>query len=124
MSKRTHCLLEVAAAVPEAFATFGAALASEMETERQATDLIGELAGYGIEITEESAPVPMFETADEPGLPTFEGFSAMSMAPDQASRSMVVPVEVSRERIQELSTRPGPGSMTTPFLAFRDRVRR
>lgn len=107
MSKRTHCLLEVAAAVPEAFATFGAALASEMETERQATDLIGELAGYGIEITEESAPVPMFEAADEPGLPTFEGFSAMSMAPDQASRSMVVPVEVSRERIEELSTRPG-----------------
>lgn len=103
---KANYLVEIESHVPEAFAAFGAALESESESEHQAIRLLDELAGFGIEITEDAAPIPMFESAGE-SVPAFEGFSAMSTAPDQPSTTMVVAVEVPRGREGDLASRRG-----------------
>lgn len=117
-------LLELAATPDDAFELHRAATASEVEAERQAEGLIDtqKLAGLGVELDEDAAPVPMFATprtsvsviAD-----AFSGFARPETNPDRAAATMVVPAEVPGAKLDQLRRKRGvtvwPNSELTLF---------
>lgn len=103
---KVNVLVEVRREQRDAFALHGAAVESTDETLDQAESAVEDLTGYGLEVTDEIAPVPMF-----PERVVFEegsGFSAFASEeenPDITAESVVVTAEVERSRLEELRAR-------------------
>jgi serine protease AprX len=115
MSK-IRVLVEIASPQPEAFAMHTAALFSEREAINQAEKLVADLAGYGLEVQGDFAPVPMFDASTVNGHPSgqpptgwraafdlvadqmqvagFAAFASPTTNPDVASQTTVVACEV------------------------------
>jgi serine protease AprX len=101
-------LVEVEQTRQEAFGMFHAAMESEIEAVRQGEDLVQDLAGMGLEVLAEFAPVPMFADEERPGaFATLEAFAVPETNEDIGARSVVVPCQVESSRLQELADRPG-----------------
>jgi serine protease AprX len=117
-------LVEVEQPREEAFALFHAAMESEIEAVRQGEDLVSDLAGMGLEVLSDFAPVPMFSSRDSSfeRLAVLEAFSDFAQSEenrDMAATSIVVPCQVERSKLSELQGRPGvqvfPNSPLTLF---------
>ncbi|HVG44991.1 MAG TPA: S8 family serine peptidase [Longimicrobium sp.] len=103
-------LVEVAQRQPQSFALFAAALDSEIEAVRQGEALVPDLAGLGLEVVADFAPVPMFALRDEAEAENrvaLAAFASPDENPDLHSTSVVVPCQVERSRLEELRGRAG-----------------
>lgn len=101
-------LLEVETAQPEAFSVFRAAVESEEEAVKETESLLDPVAGYGIELEDERAPVPMFSSPEE-GQPiqALEAFASPEENEDIKAATSVVSVRVPGDRLEELQQHPG-----------------
>ena len=106
--KKINVLVEIITEIDSAFEMHLAALTSESEAERQADDIVQDLAGFGLEYDEEMTPIPLFTLTDGPptGL-AIETFSATEVASDQPALSTVIPCTVNSERLADLEQRDG-----------------
>ena len=114
---RVSVLVEVAAERTDAFSRFSAAVASEVETVAQAEAVLEPLAGLGVDVTADSAPVPMFVPPDAPedfevalkldGVAALTAFDSTETNPDQSAATTVVPVEAELSQLDELRSREG-----------------
>ncbi|MDU8929578.1 S8 family serine peptidase [Alisedimentitalea sp. MJ-SS2] len=103
-----HVLIEIEDDNAGALEAFSEATKSSAEAERQASRILADIGGEGIEFEEGFTPVPMFSAPEAP-LP--EGF-ALEMSPGEAKRrptgqTVVLPAEVSRSRLDDLQSRDG-----------------
>jgi subtilisin family serine protease len=116
MSK-IRVLVEIANPQPDAFALHTAALFSEREAVNQAEQLVADLAGYGLEVQGDFAPVPMFDPAtvqgqsadatlgrlvDQMQVTGFAAFASPTENSDLASATTVVACEVDTARLDAL----------------------
>jgi len=103
---KVNVLVEVEREQRDAFALHGAAVESTDETLDQAESVVEDLTGYGLEVTDEIAPVPMFPEhvvfEENPG---FAAFASEEENPDVTANSVVVAAEVERSRLEELRAR-------------------
>jgi subtilisin family serine protease len=99
-------LLEFDVSEPEAFGAFAAASASESEAVAQADRLLDPVAGLGIELEDETTPIPMFTEAREPvPVQALAALASTETSPDIPSRSVVVAARVEEDRLEELLQR-------------------
>jgi serine protease AprX len=99
-------LIEIPRQQPEAFALFHAAMESEIESLRQGEDLVSHLAGMGLEVLGEFAPVPMFaENTMSNAVTGFAAFAAPTENPDMFSETVVVACQVERSQLDALRGR-------------------
>ena len=71
----------------------------------QANGLLRNLAGFGIELTDETVPVPMFEdvnASDGRLVESFAAFRSRNVNPDKPSTSYIVPAELPRGKLSDL----------------------
>jgi serine protease AprX len=103
---KVSVLLEFDAPQDHGFTMFTAALESAPEAESQATSLLDQVAGLGVELAE-PVPVPMFSSAQAPQ-PAFEltEFGTAETSPDLPSQTVVVAAQAEGDRLEELSMRP------------------
>ena len=99
---RVNVLVEVKREQSDAFAMHGAAVETTPATLDQAESVVEGLTGYGLEVTDEIAPVPMFADRVVLGDSGFAAFASEEENPDVAAESVVVAVEVERARVEEL----------------------
>ncbi len=99
---RVNVLVEVKREQSDAFAMHGAAVESIDETLNQAESVVEDLTGYGLEVTDEIAPVPMFPERVVQEDPGFAAFASPEENPDVTAESVVVVAEVERARLEEL----------------------
>ena len=97
---RKHILLEVTQQTPDAFG-YNAVLfeaPSTADAEHASEAAIADLGGYGLELEDDIAPVPMFETKECVGplwrLSTEMASSSPETATDMAANTLVVPCSV------------------------------
>lgn len=104
-----HVLIEIDRSQPDAFEAHTAALASADVAYDQAADLVSDLAGFGLEFTEELAPIPMYaqETVfgTEDASTGFALFASHSENDDVASESVVVSAEIDATKRRDLESR-------------------
>ena len=116
-------LIEVSSVIDDALESFGAATASAAEAERQASDILSEIGGAGIEFDDGFSPIPMY-AEPQPGA-FLEAFSPRTRG-TPASVSVVLPAEVTRERLGELEGQDGvtvwPNSQLSLFAPVRDTI--
>jgi serine protease AprX len=116
-------LVELQSPAPErqAFELFAAMTQSVMDMEREASALLAPAAGLGVEIDEQSLPVPLLGAVavGTPVASALAAFAAPTTNPDMSSETIVVPCEVDRSKADELRSRPGitvwPNSPLTLF---------
>ena len=99
---RVKVLVEVKREQSDAFAMHGAAVQSIDATLDQAESVVEGLTGYGLEVTDEIAPVPMFPdrvVLEDRGFATF---ASEEENPDVTAESVLVAAEVERARVEEL----------------------
>ncbi len=101
-----HVLIEIEDRNDDALASFNAASQSSAEAESQAARLLADIGGAGIEFEEGFVPVPMFS---HPGSVVEDDFTA-SISPANpvsrpSSKTVVLPAEVTRERLEDLQSR-------------------
>jgi hypothetical protein len=99
---RVNVLVEVKREQSDAFAMHGAAVQTTPATLDQAESVVEGLTGYGLEVTDEIAPVPMFADRVVQGDSGFAAFASEEENPDVAAESVVVAAEVERARVEEL----------------------
>jgi len=102
---KVDVLVEVERRQRNAFSLHGAAVESASETFRQAESLVEKLAGFGLEVTDEIPPVPMF--AERVVLNETSGFALFASAETNAdftAEGIVVAAQVERSRLAELQT--------------------
>lgn len=102
---KINVLVEVVREQAEAFAIHASAIESDVETFRESEQLLANLAGFGLEVTGDIAPVPMFGPTGD-ALETLElsAFNTRSVNPDLPSSSMVVSCQVDRAKLEELES--------------------
>jgi serine protease AprX len=106
---RLSVLVEVPVQQRAAFEMHTAALASPAEAVRAAESLLPTLAGYGLEVEADFAPVPMFSRETVFAPPEEGGFAAFAVSdtnPDVAAASVVIACEVDSARLAELQAQP------------------
>lgn len=100
-------LLELKAEKPEAFELFEAAVQSSDEATSQAEKLLDRVAGLGIELKEEHAPVPMFSTPEESApKEALSEFAVSETNPDVFSPRSVVAAQVPEDNLDRLRDDP------------------
>ena len=96
-SSRMHILVEIRRQTDNAFTHNSAFFESfsAAEAERASESFLADLAGYGLELDDDVAPVPMFST-EESGVSSLEaeGFSSSETTEDTSAETMVVPCSV------------------------------
>lgn len=124
---KVNVLIEVNNQQPEAFASFSAAMDSEIESLRQGEKIVSNLSGMGLEVLGDIAPIPMFdekmvskansyltdlplslESAASPtrgDAPGFAAFDSPEENADIASATMVVSAQVEYSELEKLSKR-------------------
>jgi len=105
MATKVDVLLELRAPAADAFAMHEAAVESEREAFRQSEQLVADLAGFGIEVSNEYAPVPMFTTQEGTFSVDLEAFAIPEQNADVPSQSIVIAAEVDRAAIPDLQGR-------------------
>ena len=104
MSK-VNILVEVVQQQSEAFALHAAMIDSQTESVNEAEKLVSNLSGYGLEVVDDIAPIPMFgeksEDYEDMGLTSF---SNRSTNEDIESSSIVIPCEVDRSKLEDLES--------------------
>jgi serine protease AprX len=99
-----NVLVEVVREQRGAFELHGSAMETTTETVRQGESVVGDLTGYGLEVTDEIAPVPMFPDRvvyeEDNGL---AAFGSEETNPDVTASSTVVSAQVERSRLEELA---------------------
>lgn len=105
-------LIEIHQGVDDAFEAHAAATASVDTAYDQAADLVADLAGFGVELTAELAPVPMYAEETISGEETsgrkktgFGAFSSRSKNDDTSAASVVVAAEIDTAKRAELESR-------------------
>ena len=121
MSK-VNILLEVNQPHPEAFVRHAGLVASESEAVRAGETLLANLAGFGLEVMGDVAPIPMFgPDATSYQQKGFASFGNRSTNPDVESVSTVVSCQVEQNRLAELAGQADiqvwPNSSLTLFQA-------
>ena len=105
---RMHILVEVRKRSDDAFAQNAALFDSFSTTEaaRASESYMADLAGYGLELDDDIAPVPMFSTAesDSPALDA-KAFSSAETAEDRTAETVVVPCSVRSVEVDRLCER-------------------
>jgi hypothetical protein len=106
-------LVEIKKKQPDAFELHRAALESTAESTKQAESLASKLAGLGLEVQSEYAPVPMFAKKTKKDREVWrESFSRGATAEAATSRelsaeSTVISCEVERSKLRELKEQSG-----------------
>ncbi len=96
-------LVEVTQAVPEAFARFSAANASPQEAVQQSETLLSKLSGFGLEVSRDTKPVPLFGDGDRHRMAAMTDLEGKA---DLPSTSSVVACEIDASKIDELKGKP------------------
>ena len=117
---RVNVLLEVKREQSEAFAMHGAAIESIEETLNQAESVVADLTGYGLEVTDEIAPVPLFPDRVVQEDPGFITFASEEENRDVTAESVVVAAEVERASLEELSAEDNVTVWANSELTFFD----
>lgn len=103
---KVSVLVEISRSQPKAFEFHAAALVSVVESEKQAESLVQDLAGYGLDVLPDFAPVPMFPQkavfAERAG---FAAFASPETNPDLSSETSVVACEVDSSRLSKFRER-------------------
>jgi len=105
---KVNVLIEVPRTQPQAFAAHAAAVGSLVESEKQGQSLVKDLAGYGLDLVADQAPVPLFQEKTvfaEAAAGGFAAFASPETNPDTAADSLVVSCEVDPARLADLSSR-------------------
>ncbi|WP_372570773.1 S8 family peptidase [Ruegeria jejuensis] len=115
-------LLEIASERPDALEMHSAAVEGESEAERQAADLLSDVGGAGIELDQNCTPIPMFlDVGASPGADFIDSVQPLHPELAPVSRTMILPAEISRERLDDLRGNPNvsiwPNSPLTLFSA-------
>lgn len=109
MSKINVLLEFVDDAQEDAFTAFGLASAEEPAAMTPTRNLLDRIAGMGVELTDESVPVPMFMLPDRGELAgpqrSLAAFDNPDTQPDLPSVTTVLAAEVDRDRVRELQDR-------------------
>jgi hypothetical protein len=87
---KIQVLLERETQTHEAFNMFAAAVESDSEAESQTESLLSDLAGLGIDLDEDSVPVPMFGDLLQNRLENLAAFSSSDENPHGGAQSSVV----------------------------------
>lgn len=109
MSK-IRVLIEVEQRQPEAFSKHAAALGSTVEASRQNESVADKLAGLGVEIIEDSPPVPLFDEQVVRGTERTAGFAAFAAPftnPDMEAATVVLRGEIEPGRLESLKAKKG-----------------
>jgi serine protease AprX len=107
---KVRVLLEVATAQADAFSAFSAATESEVEAASQAESVLEPLAGLGVDVGDEPAPVPMFlppEAPEQAPLASLSAFATTETNPELPAATTVVPALCELSQIEELWRRDG-----------------
>ena len=118
---REHILLEFEARPARAFERYSAMIESPADGFREAEGLVANLAGFGLDLDDESIPVPLFTTEGGTAADGIEpiAFSSVEEAGDLEADRMVVACSVDRAKRGELEGREGvrvwPNSELTLF---------
>ena len=124
---RMHILVEVPKDTPDAFSfnsTFFES-SSNRDAEHASEEAIADLAGYGLELEDDIAPVPMFGTAESSILALeATAFSSPETANDTAANALIVPCTVRSSEYDRLCKHEGvtiwPNSELTLFSGPHD----
>jgi subtilisin family serine protease len=102
-------LIELDTTQPEAFTAHAAAIASPLESTRQAERAVQSVAELGVEIEPGFAPVPLFSqrAVDDRQTGGFAAFASPTPNPDVPASSVVVVANVDESRLPELRSRSG-----------------
>ena len=99
-------LIEVVQQLPKAFTFHAAVIDSETDRVRTAEEYVTDLAGYGLDVMGDLAPIPMFgEQPKDYEAIGLEKFSAKSTNTDVDASSVVIPCQVEQSKLSELSDR-------------------
>jgi len=98
-------LVEMKQQQPEAFQLHASSLESAAQAARESEKMLADLAGYGLEVTGEFAPIPMFGEPKELEIKGFLEFRSRSANADVLADSMVIPCQVEQSKIEELRSR-------------------
>lgn len=102
-----HVLLEFQATDSDAFEMHASGIASESEGQHQAEKLVHNLSGIGLELDEDSAPVPLFGSGKESaalGL-SMESFASGELSPDLPSTSKIVSCTIDAAQREKVAAR-------------------
>lgn len=103
-------LVEVEEKRDNAFGLHAATLDSPVATATRGESLLQNLAGLGLEVADDMAPVPMFaanNVTGAGGAPGFAAFATRSESADVTSDTVVVSCEVAASRLNELRQKEG-----------------
>ncbi|MBI4749004.1 MAG: S8 family serine peptidase [Acidobacteria bacterium] len=105
---KVRVLVEITHSQPEAFAVRASLFDSPVDSVRASEGLLTNLAGFGLEVTDEFPPVPMFaDTVVQAETVGFSAFDSPETSPDAEAASVVVSCEVERSKLQELQAQAG-----------------
>lgn len=94
-------LVEVNQSISEAFSVFEAATTAS-EAVQQSEQFLADLAGFGIELTGEYAPIALFAETE---VQRFSTFATSEVSPDSTASSVVINCEIDRSRLADLESR-------------------
>ena len=90
----------------QAFTRHASLAESEIESVNEMETAVSHLAGYGLEVDGDSAPVPMFgDSAKDYKTRGLTEFNTSSTNDDIDASSLIVPCQVARSKVEELQAR-------------------
>ena len=103
---KVNILVEVIKKQTDAFTLHSTAIDSEIDSVKEAESLVADLTGFGLEVSGDFAPIPMFGEKDEDYKKKgFPAFSKLSTNQDVESSSVIVPCQVERSKIEKLESK-------------------
>ncbi len=113
---KVDILIEFAKPRKNAFTRHAAVNDSESDRFKEAEDYVADLSGFGLEVTSDLAPIPMFAEDKEPVL---RAFGVPTESGDVEASTVVLPCLVERSKLEDLSSKDGidvwPNSPLTLF---------
>ena len=99
---KINVLIEVKAQQQHAFSEYSLMSGSESEKIRESEKYLADISGLGLEITGESAPIPMFALNKGEQQMTLSSFGSTTESEDLSSSSMVISGQISTSHLEEL----------------------
>jgi len=116
---KVDVLVEMKRQEREAFQLHAASLESSAQAALESEKMLADLAGYGLEVTGEFAPIPMFGEPKDLAIRGALDFKSRSPQADMVADSVVVPCRVEQSKMEDLRAREGvvvwPNSRLTLF---------
>lgn len=105
---KVDVLIEVERKQKNAFGMHSMAVNTAEEAFKQSEEVIDKLSGFGIDLVEGIAPIPMFaESVVMKAKDGFAAFASLEENPDLSSESVVVAAQVERSQLDALAKRSG-----------------